>query len=220
MIDLAILGVLKEHDLHGYELRKQLGELLGSRLAVSFGSIYPALAKLERAGSVKAVTHETVVPPSAPMSGSLAGELAAFRAQPAPTRPKRNRRGKKVYSITHHGEEQLHELLTAPGGTDQDFAVRLAFCHHLTAGERLALFERRRAEVVERRDQRRQADVEREAKGSHGQLGQRLNRYLRSLIEHDTEIASADLAWLDRLIAAERPAVAGASPQPGGHSEP
>ena len=82
MLELAVLGLLEENDLHGYELRKRLGDLLGLRLAISFGSLYPALGRLEKAGLVKAVSNRPTPPSrSAPMSGSLAGELAAFRAQ-------------------------------------------------------------------------------------------------------------------------------------------
>ncbi len=51
MIDLAILGLLDEQDLHGYQLKKQLAELIGSRSGMSFGSLYPALARLEKAGA-------------------------------------------------------------------------------------------------------------------------------------------------------------------------
>ena len=50
MIDLAILGLLTEQELHGYELKKRLGELLSSRASISFGSLYPALARLEAPG--------------------------------------------------------------------------------------------------------------------------------------------------------------------------
>src|SRR5512132_1295813 len=99
MLDLAVLGLLDEHDLHGYELRKRLGDLLGLRLAISFGSLYPALGRLEKAGLVKAVSSRPATPaPRAPMSGSLAGELAAFRAQRrAAAGGSRGGRGKKVY---------------------------------------------------------------------------------------------------------------------------
>ena len=83
MLDLAILGLLREHDRHGYELRKQLAELLGARGAMSFGSLYPALARLEQAGLVKAVEANTRTDRPVPSSGSLAGELAAFRARRA-----------------------------------------------------------------------------------------------------------------------------------------
>jgi DNA-binding PadR family transcriptional regulator len=202
MIELAILGLLDENDLHGYELRKRLTDLLGMHLAISFGSLYPALGRLERAGYVKAVTTRAGGDlPSAPMSGSLTGELAAFKRQrqgsDAADRPARTTggRARKVYGITDTGRERLHALLVdSDMSDDRTFAVRMAFCHHLTPAERLDLFAGRRAELVRRRDQRRTATR------STG----RVNTYLRSLLERDTESIAADLAWLDRLIEAER----------------
>jgi DNA-binding PadR family transcriptional regulator len=202
MIELAILGLLDENDLHGYELRKRLTDLLGMHLAISFGSLYPALGRLERASYVKAVTTRAGGDlPSAPMSGSLTGELAAFKRQRqgsgAADRPARTTggRARKVYGITDTGRERLHALLVDPDmSDDRTFAVRMAFCHHLTPAERLDLFAGRRAELVRRRDQRRTATR------STG----RVNTYLRSLLERDTESIAADLAWLDRLIDAER----------------
>jgi DNA-binding PadR family transcriptional regulator len=160
MIDIAVLGLLKDQDMHGYELRKRLDELPGFRPTVSFGSLYPALGRLERAGYVKAVTFQTTPTPSAPMSGSLAGELAAFRAlrrsEPADTR--RGSRGKKVYGITDRGDQRLHELLVDDNvADDRDFEVRVAFCHHLTPAQRLALFQHRRSELARRREETRQA---------------------------------------------------------------
>jgi DNA-binding PadR family transcriptional regulator len=203
MIDLAVLGLLRDHDQHGYELRKRLGSLPGWRPAVSYGSLYPALARLERAGLVKAVSNLTTPTPPAPMSGSLAGELAAFRIHRRNARAgggkERGSRGKKVYGITEAGRTRLHELLTAPEVVDdREFAVRLAFCHHLDPAERLALFTQRRDELMRRRDQQR-----RDARGSE----LRLTSYLRSLVERDTEATTADLAWLERLIDAERSAL-------------
>src|SRR6478672_1745064 len=109
MIDLAILGLLDEQDLHGYELKKQLAELVGSRSGVSFGSLYPALARLEKAGAVKAVEAHTGDEATIPMTGALSGELAAFRARIG--RPTKSRRTKKVYGITEVGRQRLRELL-------------------------------------------------------------------------------------------------------------
>ena len=196
MIDTAILGLLKDQDLHGYELRKRLDELPGSRPTVSFGSLYPALGRLEKAGCVKAVTFQTSTTPAAPMSGSLAGELAAFRALRRSTSAeegKRGSRGKKVYGLTDEGDRRLRELLVDPNvADDRDFALRMAFCHHLTPARRLDLFRHRRADLVRRREQSRDT----------GQSGS-LTTYLRSLLEHDTKAVSAELAWLDGLIAAE-----------------
>ena len=51
MLELAILGLLKEQPLHGYELKKRLGDTLGFLWGVSYGSLYPALRRLERAGA-------------------------------------------------------------------------------------------------------------------------------------------------------------------------
>ena len=66
MIELAILGVLADNELHGYELTKRLPEVIGSSSAVSYGSVYPALSRLERAGLVKEV--EAGRPPRRPHS--------------------------------------------------------------------------------------------------------------------------------------------------------
>src|SRR5690606_20002935 len=108
MIDLAILGLLTEQELHGYELKKRLGELLTSRASISFGSLYPALSRLEKQGCVKAVEQRTAAPAVAPMSGSLAGELAAFKARVRESGlGKATGRGKKVYGITDVGRERL-----------------------------------------------------------------------------------------------------------------
>jgi DNA-binding PadR family transcriptional regulator len=53
---MAVLGLLKGQDIHGYELKKRLSDVFGVSSAVSFGSLYPALARLEAAGAVRAGT--------------------------------------------------------------------------------------------------------------------------------------------------------------------
>jgi DNA-binding PadR family transcriptional regulator len=190
MIDLAILGLLKEQELHGYELRKRLGELPGAwATVVSFGSLYPALARLERSGLVKAVEANTRINRPVPSSGSLAGEIAAFRARRlAPV----GGRSKKVYGLTPAGSAHLLELLRDPAPVDErTFALKVAFCRHLEPSERLELFERRRAELLGRvAGRRRGAD-------------RALDRYVRTLSERDDATLNHDLAWLDQLIALE-----------------
>jgi DNA-binding PadR family transcriptional regulator len=194
MIDLAILGLLTEQELHGYELKKRLGELLSSRTSISFGSLYPALARLEAQGCVKAVEQRTSVP-NAPMTGSLAGELAAFRARVRESGlVKGTGRGKKVYGITDTGRARLVELLSDPDvSDDRCFTLRVAFARHLEPAARLELFERRRTELLSRRD----------ALARRGEA-RRTDRYLGALQERDTDQIANDLAWLDRLIDAER----------------
>lgn len=196
MIDLAILGLLTEQELHGYELKKRLGELLSSRASVSFGSLYPALARLEAQGAVKAVEERTVVP-TAPMTGSLAGELAAFKARVRErglVKGSGRGRGKKVYGITDLGRERLVELLSDPDvSDDRDFTLRVAFARHLEPAARLELFERRRTELLGRRDDLRRRGHAR-----------RSDAYLGALLERDADHLANDLAWLDRLIETER----------------
>src|SRR5215475_5877659 len=78
VLELAILGLLKEQPLHGYELKKRLGETLGSLWGISYGSLYPALRRLEHDGSIEIVEPDVVVTPM-PATGSLDGDLAAAR---------------------------------------------------------------------------------------------------------------------------------------------
>jgi len=189
MIDLAILGLLDEQDLHGYELKKQLAELVGARSGISFGSLYPALARLEKAGAVKAVEAHTA-DATIPMTGALSGEIAAFRAKIG--RPAKGRRTKKVYGITEVGRRRLGELLVDDSTDDRTFAVQVAFCHTLLPEQRLALFDRRRT-VLERRLAERSRVS-----------GGRTDTYRSSLREHDTRTITHDLASIDELIGAAR----------------
>ena len=201
MLELAILGLLQEQELHGYELKKRLGETLGPFSGASFGSLYPALRRLEAAGAVKAVEANPGMPASAsarpmPMTGSLGGELAAFRARRSSTTP--GGRGRKVYGITERGQELFEELLAGEAGPtagpddERTFALKLAFARFLPSDARLRLLERRRAHLVERlaRAPRR--------------TGSGLDRYRRSLLEHTNETTERDISWLDRLIEAEK----------------
>ncbi len=85
---MAILGLLEERELHGYEIRRQLREGLGLLANVSFGSLYPALARLEAAGAVVATEDRAEPePPAAPPTGSLSGERAVQRARRHQRRP-------------------------------------------------------------------------------------------------------------------------------------
>ena len=194
-MELAILGLLKEHDLHGYELKKRLADVLGPFSSASFGSLYPALRRLEAAGAVKAVEAATGPAVVVPMTGSITGELAAFRARRTARKGGRTR---KVYGLTERGSQLFEELLATESESSDDdrtFNLRLAFARHLLPDARLGLLERRRAQLVERLAQARAAIRARR---------ERLDAYARSLAEHSTESTEHDISWLDRLIAAER----------------
>lgn len=197
MLELAILGLLEEGDLHGYELRKRLTAMLGAFSSVSFGSLYPALKRLEDSGSIVVVTSDDAGSDGgAPATGSLRGELAAFRARSRKASGARNQRGRKVYRITDAGRIRFSEALAAQSpDDDRAFGLTLAFARHLSPETRLALFERRRARLVERLATARTAI---RADRDH------LDSYARSLVEHGTKTTEADITWLEGLIAAER----------------
>jgi DNA-binding PadR family transcriptional regulator len=195
MLDMAILGLLEERDLHGYEIRRMLRDHLGILANVSFGSIYPALTRLEKVGAVMA-TEAPVgtagdLTGSTPATGSLSGELAALRAKRHS--PSRSRRGKKVYRITEKGRQLFAELLAEGGSVDdaRSFGLRLAFARHLPPSARLALLERRRALLVQRLA---------EAQGTNPDL----DVYARSVVQHTADGVARDIGWLDSLIASER----------------
>ena len=56
MLDFAILGLLHDRPRHGYELKRALGDL--GFWQVSFGSLYPALRRLEKQGLIEATKGE------------------------------------------------------------------------------------------------------------------------------------------------------------------
>ena len=196
MLELAILGLLEGQAMHGYEIRKRLRDELGQLSNVSFGSLYPALSRLERTGAVEATENAGGSGTSVPMTGSLSGERAALRARRASAGL--GRRSRKVYRITDEGRRQFTELLDtdrAPNADDaRSFSLRLAFARYLPPQARLRLLERRRAQLVQRlADGRAAASV----------AGERLDTYARALMEHTTESTERDIVWLDRLIEAE-----------------
>lgn len=126
MLELAVLGLLKERPMHGYHLSHELGGALGGFWRVSYGSLYPTLRRLERQGEVEEV------PSQEPSVG----------------------RRRNVYRITETGERAFLRLLEeTPHDNqteDQRFRVRLAFFRYLPPETRLRLLERRRAHLLER----------------------------------------------------------------------
>jgi len=124
MLELAVLGLLKERSMHGYQLSKQLTETLGGFWRVSYGSLYPTLRRLEKQGAVEKVFSDDVG------------------------------RRKNVYRITEKGEGIFQELLQEAGQQesweDNRFRVRLAFFKYLKPDTRIRLLERRRAYLEER----------------------------------------------------------------------
>lgn len=199
MLEIAVLGLLKEHDMHGYELKKRLADVFGLASVVSFGSLYPALARLEGAGAVSVVTGQDRE--EAGDAGSTGPEWRA-------------RRRRKVYSITARGSEMFEELLAGSqsGGEDErSFNLRLAFARYLPPERRLGLLEQRRAILRDRL-----AHLAGRARA------RRDDRYMRVLAERQQEALSRDVSWLDNLIQEERLGTAAGigAEGPAGAAEP
>src|ERR1700709_431394 len=176
MLEIAVLGLLNESPMHGYELRKRLSGLLGTFRAFSYGSLYPTLRKLSEAGWIY-------------------DESPAEDASPAPGRW---RRGKRVYRLTADGKEHLAELLAQVGPDafeEEGFGARLAFFAQTRSDIRLRILEGRRRRVEEQRDGMTSA---------LGRTGQRVDRYTRQLHEHGLEAVDREVRWLDELIEHER----------------
>lgn len=132
-IELAVLGLLHETPMHGYELRKRLNLMLGWGRMLSYGSLYPALKKMVR--------------------GSLIEETAA----PVTL----TRRPRIVYQLTEAGHREFERLMGDVGPTaweDGIFNVRFAFFSRTDMEIRLRVLEGRRTRLQERLD-RVQSDL-------------------------------------------------------------
>jgi DNA-binding PadR family transcriptional regulator len=175
MLEIAVLGLLNESPMHGYELRKRLATLLGAFRAFSYGSLYPTLRRLSEAGWISE---------EAPIDAAVAGA--------------RSRRGKRVYRLTAEGKEHLAELLAGVGPDafdDEGFGARLAFFAQTRSDIRLQILEGRRRRVEEQRDG---------MKNSFARTGARLDRYTRELHQHGLESVDREVRWLTELIEHER----------------
>jgi DNA-binding PadR family transcriptional regulator len=204
VLELAMLGLLKEQPLHGYELKKRLGETLGSLWGVSYGSLYPALRRLERSGAIEIVEPATPARSAPVPTGSVKGDLAAARLRAVADRlASGGRRTRKAYRITEAGETLFVELMLGDddrGDDERAFALKLAFCRHLPPAARLSLLERRRDALRARLAPARRGRAARSDRGT----GRNPDRYLTALVEHRTRATQRDLEWVEGLIELER----------------
>jgi DNA-binding PadR family transcriptional regulator len=193
MLELAVLGLLADQPRHGYELKKRLSETLGPLWGISFGSLYPALRRLERSGAIEEVVDQPAAPAGVAVvaTGSVKGELAAARQR---RRALPGRRTRKAYAITETGRQLFADLLTEESvDDDRAFALKLSFCRYLSPANRLAFLERRRAQLTQRL-----------ATSKRGPSSRTIDRYTRSLLEHRASSTQHDLEWIEGLIAQER----------------
>lgn len=128
VLDLAVLGLLHDSPLHGYELRKRLATVLGPFRALSYGTLYPCLKHLSEQGWITESSEAT-----------------------GPT----TRRARIVYELTATGKEHFESLVDESGPTsweDESFGVRFAFFARTPTEVRLRILEGRRSRLEERLD--------------------------------------------------------------------
>jgi len=116
MLDFAILGLLMERPRHGYELKRALGEL--GFWKVSFGSLYPALRRLEKRGAIEATAGT--------------GRRKAYAITD---------KGRETFDTLLLTDPEATE-------TDRAFQVRLAFLGHMPQERRVRVLEDRRKRLT------------------------------------------------------------------------
>lgn len=197
MLELPVLGLLKDRAMHGYELRKQLGAMLGPFWQVSWGSLYPTLRRLAKAGAVEKVEGE---PPRRKTRTKVRARTRTTRGKASTTLATGRR--KNVYRVTPKGEEMFTAMLeeTAAAVDSEHFTLKLAFFRYLQPETRLALLERRRAYLV---------DKLAEFKSNMRDYRERIDSYTLSLQNHGMAATESDIAWIDELITQERTPTAG-----------
>jgi len=134
-LELAVLGLLHESPMHGYELRKRVSVLLGWGRVLSYGSLYPTLKQMQRAGM---------------LSEDDSGTGAV----------KASRRAKIVYKLTGHGKDRFEELMSQAGPSaweDDSFGIHFAFFSRTDTETRMRILEGRRIRLEERLDRVRTA---------------------------------------------------------------
>lgn len=125
-LEFALLGLLSQGPLHGYELRKRMIAIYGPFRALSFSVLYPQLHRMLEASLIE----ESI---------SDQGRLS--------------RRSRIVYAITEEGRKRF-EALTGSSGPeswdDESFEVRFAFFGPTPQGNRLQILEGRLRRLVEK----------------------------------------------------------------------
>lgn len=119
-VKYAMLGILAEKKLHGYELKSSFDEKVGEFWSLNYGQIYTTLDRLEKDDFV---THDL---------------------QTQDKRP-----DKKIYSITRKGREELAEWLSTPvrkvRALRDEFFVKLVFMDKSDPSPILELIEKQKA---------------------------------------------------------------------------
>jgi len=126
-LEFAILGLLAQGPLHGYELRKRIMTIFGPFRGLAFSVLYPQLHRMLEAGNIQEM--ESV------------------------TRVGRSLRKRVVYAITKAGREQFEssvEVADPDTWNDENFEIRFAFFGPTPVGSRLRILEGRLRRLSEK----------------------------------------------------------------------
>ena len=161
MLKYMLLGLISQEPRYGYDLKNDFETLLGGTWPLNIGQIYTTLSRLERDGLVES---ETV---------------------PQDLLPDR-----KVYTITHAGQEQLIKWLTEPASESirmkNEFFIKL-LVHRLVGSDDFnALISKQR-----------QVNMQTLAELTSLRLDNSLENVTDLLIEGAILQVEADLKWLD-----------------------
>lgn len=94
MYELFLLGKLMERPWHGYEFHQVLNSVVGPARQVSWGTIYPLLQRLEKAGLIQRLS------------------------EPA---DRDDGRGRQRFSITHKGKQRFLQLMKMEPRNDPNY---------------------------------------------------------------------------------------------------
>jgi DNA-binding PadR family transcriptional regulator len=125
-LEFALLGLLSNDPLHGYELRKRLIAIYGPFRALSFSVLYPQLRRMLEAGLIKESFAE---------DGGL------------------SRRSRIVYRLSARGKARFSDLTETVGPDtweDEGFEVRFAFFSPTPRSNRLRILEGRQRRLKEK----------------------------------------------------------------------
>ena len=137
-LEFALLGLLSQGPLHGYELRKRLMAIFGPFRALSFSVLYPQLKRM--------VISEVIE----------AKEIGVT-----------SRRTRIVYTITKKGTkrfEMLNSAVTSDSWEDEGFGVRFAFFSPTSSKNRIRILEGRHRRLQEKAEMLR-VELERSPSG-------------------------------------------------------
>ncbi len=173
-LEFALLGLLTQGPLHGYELRKRMIAIYGPFRALSFSVLYPQLHRMLEGGLIEESLSDS---------------------------PGLSRRSRIVYAVTKEGKSRFDEITHSSISEvmdDENFEVRFAFFGPTPRGNRIAILENRLSKLKEK------ASLIRSAMSANtGQLPDGIDKYLHEWRRHSLDSVEREIAWLEEMIEIE-----------------